>query len=117
MSTFRVRDICDRLNHNPVQPQTGRMGSGQVPKGWGKMHTVLDLRGSIPESLYITDGRWHDSNFLDVHEPYKWAVYTMDKAYVDFEALYRMQRERDLLCHPAKGYDEFRGGRDKPQHQ
>lgn len=25
-----------------------------------------------------------------MHEPYKWAVYTMDKAYVDFEALYRM---------------------------
>ena len=46
------------------------------------MHTVLDLRGSIPDSIYVTDRRWHDSNFLDVYEPYKWAIYTMDKAYL-----------------------------------
>ena len=60
---------------------------GVPPKS---VHTVLDLRGSIPDSIYITDSRYHDSNFLDVYEPYKWAIYTMDKAYVDFEALYRM---------------------------
>lgn len=59
-------------------------------KGGAKMHTVLDLRGSIPDSIYITDSRWHDSNFLDVYEPYKCAIYTMDKACLDYEALYRM---------------------------
>ena len=83
------------------------MGSGQVPKGWGKMHTVLDLRGSIPESLYITDGRWHDSYFLDVHEPYKRAVYTMDKAYVDFEALYRKQRNETYFVTRPKDTMRF----------
>lgn len=61
---------------------------GKYSKGAVKMHTVLDLRGSIPDSIYITNGRYHDSNFLDVYEPYKWAIYTMDKAYVDFEALW-----------------------------
>lgn len=61
---------------------------GKYSKGGVKMHTVLDLRGSIPDSIYITDSRYHDSNFLDVYEPYKWAIYTMDKAYVDFEALW-----------------------------
>lgn len=65
---------------------------GKYSKGGVKMHTVLDLRGSIPDSIYVTDSRWHDSNFLDVYEPYKWAIYTMDKAYVDFEALYRWHR-------------------------
>ena len=54
------------------------------------MHTVLDLRGSIPDTIYVSNSRWHDSNFLDVYEPYKWAVYAMDKAYLDLEALYRM---------------------------
>lgn len=63
---------------------------GKYSKGGLNMHTVLDLRGSIPESIYITDSRWHDSNFLDVYEPHKWAIYTMDKAYVDFDALYKM---------------------------
>lgn len=61
---------------------------GKYSKGGVKMHTVLDLRGSIPDSIYITNSRYHDSNFLDEYEPYKWAIYTMDKAYVDFEALY-----------------------------
>ena len=61
---------------------------GKYSKGGVKMHTVLDLRGSIPDSIYITDSRYHDSNVLDVYEPYKWAIYTMDKAYVDFEALW-----------------------------
>ncbi len=76
----------------PCSVRLAEWALGKYSRGGVKMHTVLDLRGSIPDSIYISDGRWHDSNFLDVHEPYKWAVYTMDKAYVDFEALYRMQR-------------------------
>lgn len=74
----------------PCSVRLAEWALGKYSKGGVKMHTVLDLRGSIPDSIYITDSRWHDSNFLDVHEPYKWAVYTMDKAYVDFDALYRM---------------------------
>lgn len=66
------------------------------------MHTVLDLRGSIPESIYITDSPWHDSNFLDVYEPHKWAIYTMDKAYVDFDALYRMHLNETNFVTRAK---------------
>ena len=66
------------------------------------MHTVLDLRGSIPDTIYVTDSRYHDSNFLDVYEPYKWAIYTMDKAYVDFEALYRMTVNETYFVTRAK---------------
>ena len=76
----------------PCSIKLAEWALGKYSKGGVKMHTVLDLRGSIPDSIYITDSRWHDSNFLDVYEPYKWAIYTMDKAYVDFEALYRMQQ-------------------------
>ena len=74
----------------PCSIKLAEWALGKYSKGGVKMHTVLDLRGSIPDSIYITDSRWHDSNFLDVYEPYKWAIYTMDKAYVDYEALYRM---------------------------
>jgi len=66
------------------------------------MHTVLDLRGNIPDTIYVTDSRYHDSNFLDVYEPYKWAIYTMDKAYVDFEALYRMHVNQTYFVTRAK---------------
>ena len=34
-------------------------------KGAIKMHTLLNLRGSIPEFIRITDGKVHEVNFLD----------------------------------------------------
>jgi len=62
---------------------------GKYSKGAVKMHMLLDLRGSIPANIHITDGRWHDSNELDCLEPEPYAFYMMDKAYVDFDALFR----------------------------
>ena len=62
---------------------------GKYSKGAVKMHTLLDLRGSIPANIHITDGKWHDSNELDYIVPEPLAFYMMDKAYVDFEALFR----------------------------
>ena len=62
---------------------------GKYSRGAVKMHTLLDIRGSIPANIHITHGRWHDSNELDVLEPEPYAFYMMDKAYVDFDALFR----------------------------
>ena len=56
------------------------------------MHTLLDLRGSIPANIHITDGKWHDSNELDEIVPEAFAFYMMDKAYVDFIALFRFHK-------------------------
>lgn len=56
------------------------------------MHTLLDLRGSIPAFIHVTHGKWHDSNVLDIMEPTPFAIYAMDKAYVDFAALYRIDQ-------------------------
>lgn len=75
---------------------------GKYSRGGVKMHTVLDLRGRIPDTIYVTDSRWHDSNFLDVYEPYKWAIYAMDKAYWDLEALYRMHVNQTYFVTRAK---------------
>ena len=65
---------------------------GKYSKGAVKMHTLLDLRGSIPANIHITDGKWHDSNELDEIVPEPLAFYMMDKAYVDFLALYRFNK-------------------------
>lgn len=63
---------------------------GKYSRGAIKLHTVLDLRGSIPSFILITDGKYHDSNVLDEITPEPEAIYIMDKAYVDFKALYRI---------------------------
>ena len=86
----------------PCSIKLAEWALGKRSKGGVKMHTVLDLHGSIPDTIYVTDSRWHDSNFLDVYEPYKWAIYTMDKAYVDFEALYKMHQGETYFVTRAK---------------
>ena len=57
-----------------------------------KMHTLLDLRGSIPTFIEITDGKVHDVNILDLLIIEPGAIYIMDRAYVDFERLYDMHQ-------------------------
>ena len=63
---------------------------GKYDRGNVKMHTLLDLRGGIPAQIYVSDGRWHDSNMLDRVNVEFCAVYVADKAYVDLEALRRI---------------------------
>jgi hypothetical protein len=75
---------------------------GKYSRGAVKMHTLLNLRGSIPEFILITDGKYHDSNALDEFTPETNAIYLMDKAYVDFEALYRINQARAFFVTRAK---------------
>lgn len=75
---------------------------GKYSKGAVKMHTVIDLRGSIPVFIHITDGRCHDSNVLDLLVVVPNAIYTMDKAYIDFEALARIDAEKAYFVTRAK---------------
>lgn len=75
---------------------------GKYSRGAVKMHTLIDLRGSIPAFISISDGRTHDSNVLDEIDIVPRAIYTMDKAYVDFEALARFDREGAFFITRAK---------------
>jgi len=54
-----------------------------------KVHTLLDLRGSIPSFIRITDGKTHDVFFLDEVILDPGAFYVMDRGYIDFARLYR----------------------------
>ncbi len=58
-------------------------------KGAFKMHTLMDLRGSIPTFVRLTDGRVHDSKVMDKIPVESNAYYLMDKGYVKFDALYK----------------------------
>ncbi len=57
-----------------------------------KMHTLLDLRGNIPSFIYISDGKLHDVNVLDLLVPEAGAIYVMDRGYVDFERLHALHQ-------------------------
>ena len=61
-------------------------------KGAVKLHTLLDLRGNIPSFISITDGKVHETNILDELIPEPGAIYIMDRAYLDYERLYRMHQ-------------------------
>lgn len=75
---------------------------GKYSRGAIKVHTLLDLRGSIPCFILITDGKYHDSNAMDVIIPSLGAIYLMDKAYVDFAALFRIQQAEAFFVTRAK---------------
>lgn len=81
---------------------------GKYSRGAVKMHTVLNLRGSIPTFIYVTDGKYHDVNALDEIEVAQGAIYVMDKAYIDFKRLYKMRQSNAFFVVSAKNNLKFR---------
>ncbi|MGI0081286.1 MAG: IS4 family transposase, partial [Nitrososphaerales archaeon] len=57
-----------------------------------KLHTLLDLRGSIPIFIRMTTGKVHDVNILDEILPEPGSFYVMDRGYIDFARLYVLTR-------------------------
>src|SRR3989338_1344727 len=57
-----------------------------------KLHTLLDLRGSIPSVVEITDVKVHDVRILDLLIPEAGSFYIMDRGYLDFERLYSLNQ-------------------------
>ena len=77
-------------------------------KGAVKVHTLLDLRGSIPYFIEITDAKVHDVNILDLIIPELGAYYVMDRAYVDYERLYRIAQSGSFFVTRARRSFRFR---------
>jgi hypothetical protein len=67
-----------------------------------KMHTLLDLRGSIPTFICITEGKLHDVHFLDELILEAGAFYVMDRGYLDYGRLYRFVLENAFFVTRAK---------------
>jgi hypothetical protein len=73
-----------------------------------KLHTLLDLRGNIPSFLDITDAKVHDVNILDKLIPEQGSIYVMDRAYLDFERLYKMHQSLAYFVIRKKSNTSFR---------
>ena len=71
-------------------------------KGAVKMHTLLDLRGSIPTTVCVSDGRTHEVNWLDQLAFETNAIYIMDRGYLDFERLYAIEQAQAFFVIRAK---------------
>lgn len=54
-----------------------------------KLHTLLDVRGSIPSMITISEGKQADVPLLDDLLPEAGAFYVLDRGYLDFARLYR----------------------------
>ena len=67
-----------------------------------KMHTLLDLRGNIPSFIHISDGKYHDVRVLDLLIPEAGAIYTMDRAYLDFDRLFALEQAGAFFVTRAK---------------
>lgn len=80
---------------------------GKYSRGAVKIHTLLDLRGSIPSFILISDGKYHDSNVLDILTPISDAIYIMDKAYIDFKALYHLHELGAFFISRAKSAMDY----------
>lgn len=71
-------------------------------KGAIKLHTLLNLRGSIPEFIHITEGRIHDVNILDILIIQPGSFYVMDRGYLDFKRLYVIHQSSAFFVTRAK---------------
>jgi hypothetical protein len=77
-------------------------------KGAVKLHTLLDLRGSIPTLIYITHGKVHDIKFLDHLYLEPGAIYLMDRGYVDFARLYKIHQSMAFFVTRTKRNFNFK---------
>lgn len=86
----------------------------RAEKGAIKLHTLLDLRGSIPAFIRITDGKVADVKILDVLTPEAGSIYVFDRGYIDFARLYRFTEHRAIFITRAKKNLAFQRLYSKP---
>jgi hypothetical protein len=71
-------------------------------KGAIKMHTLLDVRGSIPTTVSVSDGRTHEVNWLDQLAFEANSIYIMDRGYLDFARLHSIEQAQAFFVIRAK---------------
>lgn len=73
-----------------------------------KMHTLIDIHGSIPVFIHISDGKMHDVNVLDILEIEAGSIYLVDRGYIDFDRLYNINKCNAFFITLAKSNMKFR---------
>lgn len=82
-----------------------------------KLHTLLDVRGSIPINVYVTGGQVHDVNLLDQLLLEPGAFYLLDRGYLDFARLYRLTQAGAFFVTRTKANTQFYRRRSHPVHK
>ena len=73
-----------------------------------RLHTLLDLRGSIPSFIHITDGKTHEVNVLDELPVEPGAYYLLDRGYLDFARLHAIHQSQAFFVTRAKSNTQFK---------
>ena len=83
-------------------------------KGAIKLHTLLDIRGSIPSFIWLSPGKVHDVHGLDhlIFEP--GSFYLFDRGYLDFRRLYCLHTSGAFFVTRAKRNMQFRVVASRP---
>ena len=79
----------------------------RTAKGAVKLHTLLNLRGNIPEFILISTGKLHEVNVLDYLVPAPGAYYVMDRGYLDFARLHQLHQSKAFFITRAKRNFKF----------
>jgi len=73
-----------------------------------KMHTLFDVRASVPTLVIITHGKVHDVNVLDELLFEAGGIYIVDRAYLDFARLHRIEEASAFFVTRTKKNFQFR---------
>lgn len=77
-------------------------------KGAIKLHTMVDLKSSIPVFVDVTHAKVADVQALDFVIPEPGSYIVMDRAYIDFQRLYRIHRALTFFVVRAKHDLQFK---------
>jgi len=72
-----------------------------------KLHTKMDARTSIPDFIYISDGKMHDVNVLDHITIIADSFYILDRGYIDYSRLYRLHKAEAFFITRTKKNMDF----------
>ena len=79
-----------------------------------KLHLMLSLKGNLPAWAVITENRISDMSLLDELPIYPGAHYVMDRGYMDFVRLYRVNKAGGLFVVRCKEPVSFKTVERKP---
>lgn len=77
-------------------------------KGGIKMHTLYDVKTSIPSFIHISEASLHDVNTMDLLYYEAGGYYIFDRAYIDYDRLYRIHQNSAFFVTRAKSNFKFR---------
>ena len=73
-----------------------------------KLHTLFDINTQIPVFIHITEANIHDVNAMDIINYERFAYYIFDRAYVDYQRLYRITKSSAYFVVRAKSNIKFK---------